>query len=145
MDVVLDPHMNLYVNNKLADRETPVYENFSVLWTAEALASFETEMIQEPDEELEEEAEKLQGEDQQPDKEVIEEPGGELSIQIIVNRTPVTLSGKDSYVYVDVFEAIEFDLSRPRGKGIVTTLNGRAAQYMEPIHSGDVIEVYWQE
>ncbi|MDE6184341.1 MAG: cell division protein FtsA, partial [Lachnospiraceae bacterium] len=66
------------------------------------------------------------------------------SIQVIVNHSPITLSGKDRYIYVDVFDAIDIDLSRPRGKGIVTTLNGRKAQYMEPIASGDVIEVYWR-
>ena len=45
---------------------------------------------------------------------------------------------------MDVFDVIDFDLSRPRGKGIVTTLNGRPAKYMEPIADGDVIEIYWQ-
>ena len=66
------------------------------------------------------------------------------SIQLLVNNSPITLTGKKEYVYVDVFEAIDIDLSRPRGKGIVTTLNGRKAQYMEPIRNGDIIEVYWQ-
>ena len=136
MDVMLDPHMNLYVNNKLADLETPVYENFSVLWTMEKLSGPEREEAAVMDDEEE-------GFD--TDSADVKEPLENASIQIIVNRSPVTLNGKQSYVYVDVFEAIDFDLSRPRGKGIVTTLNGRAAQYLEPIHSGDVIEIYWQE
>lgn len=136
MDVMLDPHMNLYVNNKLADLETPVYENFSVLWTMEKLSGPEREEAVAMDDEEE-------GFD--TDSADVKEPLENASIQIIVNRSPVTLNGKQSYVYVDVFEAIDFDLSRPRGKGIVTTLNGRAAQYLEPIHSGDVIEIYWQE
>lgn len=136
MDVMLDPHMNLYVNNKLADLETPVYENFSVLWTMEKLSGPEREEAAAMDDEEE-------GFD--TDSADVKEPLENASIQIIVNRSPVTLNGKQSYVYVDVFEAIDFDLSRPRGKGIVTTLNGRAAQYLEPIHSGDVIEIYWQE
>lgn len=136
MDVMLDPHMNLYVNNKLADLETPVYENFSVLWTMEKLSGPERE----------EAAAMGDGEEGfDTDSADVKEPLENASIQIIVNRSPVTLNGKQSYVYVDVFEAIDFDLSRPRGKGIVTTLNGRAAQYLEPIHSGDVIEIYWQE
>lgn len=136
MDVMLDPHMNLYVNNKLADLETPVYENFSVLWTMEKLSGPERE-----------EAAAMGDEEEgfDTDSADVKEPLENASIQIIVNRSPVTLNGKQSYVYVDVFEAIDFDLSRPRGKGIVTTLNGRAAQYLEPIHSGDVIEIYWQE
>lgn len=33
MDVIIDKNMNLYVNNKLADLDTLVYENFSVIWT----------------------------------------------------------------------------------------------------------------
>ena len=67
------------------------------------------------------------------------------SIVVLVNKTPVPLEGKTGYIFVDVFDKIDFDLSRPKGKGIVTTLNGRPAQYMEPIHDGDVIEIYWQE
>ena len=37
MDVILEPEMNIYVNNKVADRDTKVYENFSVIWTMEEL------------------------------------------------------------------------------------------------------------
>ncbi len=131
MDVMLNPHMNLYVNNKLADLETPVYENFSVLWTMEKLGDVAVNDDSAADGAVERQT-------------VNDGNLGEIAIQIIVNRSPVTLKGKQSYVYVDVFEAINFDLSRPRGKGIVTTLNGRPAQYLEPIHSGDVIEIYWQ-
>jgi hypothetical protein len=63
----------------------------------------------------------------------------------MVNQSPILLEGKGDYVFVDVFDKIDFDLSRPRGRGIVTTLNGRQAEYMEPIRDGDVIEIYWQE
>ena len=61
----------------------------------------------------------------------------------MVNRSPVTLSGKPSYVFVDVFDKIDFDLTRPKGKNIVTSLNGKPAQYMETLHDGDVIDIYW--
>lgn len=66
-----------------------------------------------------------------------------VSIGVMVNKMPVTLSGKPSYVFVDVFDRIDFDLSRPMGKRIVTELNGRPAEYLEEIHNGDVIDVYW--
>lgn len=159
MDVVLDAHMNVYVNRMLADLNTPVYENFSVFWTLEPLrtdvdkeeqGADEQEQNadgQEQDTESGEETDVLT-EENNPENETVKEalPFQEdaASIQIVVNNAPVTLSGKDRYIYVDVFEAIDIDLSRPRGKGIVTTLNGRKAQYMEPIKTGDVIEVYWQ-
>lgn len=67
---------------------------------------------------------------------------GEL--QVVVNQQPVTLQGKNAYVFVDVFDYIDFDLGDSRGRSIVTLLNGRPAQYMEPLHRGDVINIYWQ-
>ena len=67
-----------------------------------------------------------------------------VSIIVTVNNEQIKLSGKKEYVFVDVFEYIDFDLSKPEGSGIVTNLNGRAAQYMEKIKSGDNIEIYWK-
>ena len=37
MDVIINQEMNIYVNNRLADMDTKVYENFSVVWTMEEL------------------------------------------------------------------------------------------------------------
>lgn len=146
MDVVLDPHMNLYVNNKLADLETPVYENFSVLWTLEqleyTLATDEASYLAEDEIEEAYPAETDQPKKQEPELKAAEEI---REITVAVNKKPVVLNGKSSYVFVDIFEKIDFDLSKPRGKGIVTTLNSRQAQYMEPITNGDIIEIYWEE
>ena len=162
MDVVIDRHMNLYVNHVLADEKTPVYEKFSVTWTLDNMRRADTEnadavdradAIDEVDatdeadavndasasDETDEKAEREKTTESNSEPEI-----DEKSIQVIVNHSPITLRGKDRYIYVDVFEAIDIDLSRPRGKGIVTTLNGRKAQYMEPIETGDVIEVYWK-
>ncbi len=168
MDVVLDPHMNLYVNHMLADRDTPVYENFSVSWTFGQAQRMDADVgdMEEADEiedayiepaDMEEtkdevkqeyvkdkESGSARGENVPGEESAGESEADKKSIQVIVNHSPITLSGKDRYIYVDVFDAIDIDLSRPRGKGIVTTLNGRRAQYMEPIAQGDVIEVYWR-
>lgn len=65
-------------------------------------------------------------------------------LQVVVNQRPVTLQGKSTYVFVDVFDYIDFDLGDSRGRSIVTLLNGRPAQYMEPLQRGDVINIYWQ-
>lgn len=143
MDVVLEPSMKLYVNNKLADKETPVYENFSVVWAEGEMAEYagETEGSDRFDEAEEETEETVETDMQSVDGKQEEVP---RTVSVIVNKQPVALTGKSKYVYVDVFERIDFDLSRPRGKGIVTTLNGRPAEYMEPINDGDVIEIYWR-
>ena len=66
-------------------------------------------------------------------------------IIVIVNRQAITLSGKSGYVFVDVFDHINFDLKQSAGRAIVTTLNGRPAEYMEALNDGDIIEIYWKE
>ena len=55
------------------------------------------------------------------------------------------MRGKNSYVFVDVFSFINFDLNAGGGRSIVTNLNGRRAEYMEPLKEGDAIEIYWEE
>lgn len=73
-------------------------------------------------------------------------PQGPHPLTVIVNHSPITMQGKASYVFVDVFDYIDFDLgsSASAGRSIVTNLNGRPAQFMEPLKEGDVIEIYWK-
>lgn len=173
MDVMIDKNMNLYVNNKLADIDTLVYENFSVVWTlqepgvsdieyndreAKADDPYEYAGIQknsvmqhEPADRTEEKAgngpaasaerENPAGSAAAP---TANAAGIPTAITVLVNGRPVVLNGKPAYVYVDVFDSIDFDLTKPQGTGIVTTLNGREAKYMEPLQSGDSIEIYWK-
>ena len=70
---------------------------------------------------------------------------GSAEVTVLVNRYPVTMRGKNSYVFVDVFSFINFDLNAGGGRSIVTNLNGRRAEYMEPLKEGDAIEIYWEE
>lgn len=182
MDVIINQEMNIYVNNKLADMDTKVYENFSVIWTMEVLQLSDKEKYDQdisyadlPEDDgtyVKREKEEtpigvtldneLTAQQIEPDTEDVQKSGevGEvvtqedveietktdipLSIHVTVNGQDIQMSGKSEYVFVDVFQYIDFDLSRPKGSGIVTNLNGREAQYMESIHSGDVIEIYWK-
>ena len=118
-----------YVNNRLADGQTQVYENFTVEWKKES--------IPEETAPAEEEAVPLPEEDVRSETET-------QTITVFANGVPAVLSGKKSYVFVDIFDAIDFDLSKPQGTGIVTKLNDRDAQYMEELHQGDKIEIYWR-
>ena len=65
-------------------------------------------------------------------------------LHVVVNNDPTVLHGKADYIFVDIFDAIDFDLSKPQGRAIVTMLNGSTPDYMQPIHEGDKIEVYWK-
>lgn len=76
-------------------------------------------------------------------KNVTETPLENKRMIVMVNRKPVVLRGKPKYVFVDIFDFIDFDLSKPQG-AIVTNLNGIQAQFMEELHEGDMIEVYWK-
>ena len=115
MDIALREDMPVYVNKQLAQPSTRVYENFS------CDISIEENTV------------------------VEERKSDDTTMVVVVNDEPVTLRGKTDYIFVDVFDRIDFDLSKPRGTGIVTRLNGRDAQYMEPLSDGDKIEIYWRE
>lgn len=239
MDVVIDWNMNIYVNNKVADMDTRVYENFSVIWTLEELQLSDVEFYEQAEAEEKKPAESdrpagtagfsmaarnvsatgqsgIEGSDAEEanvtesgedrsetdteagaDSEESAQAAGEqktkgarivmgpgvkraeeeakararareeeaarakaeeekrreeilnkhvpMSIIVTVNGEQIKLTGKKNYVFVDVFEYIDFDLSKPQGSGIVTNLNGREAQYMESIRSGDAIEIYWKK
>ncbi len=199
MDVIINQEMNIYVNNKLADMDTKVYENFSVIWTMETLQLSDRDKyesgVADSFEDLPEDdgsyvkreakaedgaaeqartgdADESEGQAQdgaEADAREAEDAGtvredrkdvpadtqdaqtagavpaqADNSIYVTVNGQQIRLSGKKEYVFVDVFEYIDFDLSKPQGSGIVTKLDGRDAQYMENIHGGAVIEIYWK-
>ena len=74
-----------------------------------------------------------------------EEDSSENTVTVIVNGEPVELSGKDTYIFVDIFTHISFDLQAGKGRAIATVINGRDAQFSEELHEGDKIELYWKE
>lgn len=156
LDVILSGKTAISVNNMPADRDTSVYENFTLTWGESA-----DEVYPEEDEEeaefyagnkeaaLHVGGEEVMEEAPQTKKEPPKDEDGEKSapaattITVTVNGAPVILSGKASYVYVDIFDHIDFDLKKPQGS-IVTRLNGNTAEYLKEIHDGDVMEVYWK-
>ena len=192
MDIVIDEDQEILVNNREADLNTLVYENFSIEWVEnpygvrsaqyssnysnryevtensideEQLSATQDEMAQsettqdeiEQDEKIQNEM--VQGETTQDeaaqdevsqDEAVHEEVQDEendnsLIIVVTVNGEAVELSGKESYIFVDIFDRITFDLQAGRGRAIATLINGREAQFSEELHDGDKIELYWKE
>lgn len=155
MDLSLTPDREIFVNHQSAEWDTPVYENFTVNFDLEnetGSGGYGEPSGEEAEEETEEsiagnaKANSMKEAALETSTEASDEekkPAGPTTIIVVVNRSPVTLSGKPSYVFVDVFDKIDFDLTRPKGKNIVTSLNGKPAQYMETLHDGDVIDIYW--
>ncbi len=69
----------------------------------------------------------------------------EAGVHVTVNHEPVYLSGKSSYIFVDIFNVIDFDVHAGGGRPIVTTINGAPCGYSDELHEGDDILVYWKE
>jgi sulfur carrier protein ThiS len=65
-------------------------------------------------------------------------------MQVTVNGLPVTIEdNKKNYIFVDIFNYIDFDLSKP--KGIISLmLNGKKANYTDPLKNGDYITIGWE-
>ena len=156
---------DIKVNDTAAQPDTRVYEHFTVSWdmkkplqeevaakpadaentesdiyTEEPVVHNPEPVVQNPEPE-----EGEPGTAQETSAEAVV-PQLPHPLTVIVNHSPITMQGKASYVFVDVFDYIDFDLgaSASAGRSIVTNLNGRPAQYMEPLKEGDVIEIYWK-
>jgi len=175
MDLVIDTDQMIFVNNEEADLDTLVYENFSVEWKTDeygvaridnnnyndtqesdnTVARTSEQMMNQVLDELHDDfakeaeasavPENELPENELPKNDIQEEDSSENTITVIVNGEPVELSGKDTYIFVDIFTHISFDLQAGKGRAIATVINGRDAQFSEELHEGDQIELYWKE
>lgn len=170
MDVEVDWEHEVLVNNRTATPDTLIYENFTLDWT---VLSFGAAAI--PTEELPEaNMDALRGEHMQDDaaaaerdadllqkdgvsamdetEDASEVESGNVSEQsagneivVIINGLPVRLTGKNTYIFVDIFDFYEFDLTASAGRPIITLLNGSNAQFSAVLSDGDEIELAWKE
>lgn len=157
MDVEVDEGQEILVNNRIADMDTFVYENFSIDWTIISYRTPEEDLLPEmenhpaaegtggaPSGLQEDTTDRREGAGH-PEKEQAQTAGAVTSITVTVNQEPVTLIGKNRYILVDIFDYISFDLNAGGGKAIVMNLNGEKPTYMQEIKDGDTIELFWQE
>lgn len=141
--------LNVTVNNEPADKNTRVYENFTVRTSSleeynESIMQSDTlsDSLSEDDIEAD-----IQDEDltEKNDTEQSSEPVREnVDITITVNGQNVVLSGKTDYIVVDLFQFYPFDLTMVRGN-LVFLHNGSDADYSSPLCDGDTIELRWEE
>lgn len=62
---------------------------------------------------------------------------------LLVNGKNITIEKDRKIVFVDVFDYINFDTSKPKGM-IDLKLNGQRAKYTDELKTGDVIEIGWR-
>lgn len=142
----------LSVNHEAASGKTRIYENFTVSIGAEPVKTENGEDSEPVDDEegsegvenvSKPETESVEAKEDKPKKQ--EKPQGINPLTITVNGEPVTLTGKSDYIFVDVFDFIDFDLKNPKGSGVVTNHNGNPANYMDAVNEGDALEIYWKD
>lgn len=152
--------LNVMVNNESADKNTRVYENFTVKTSSleeynENIMAVEKQQDAEENDESDNTVEAADSDNtsdavsekkagQTDDKEAQEPVRQSVSITITVNGQPVVLSGKPDYIVVDLFQFYSFDLTTVRGN-LVFLHNGSSADYSSPLNDGDVIELRWED
>lgn len=68
-------------------------------------------------------------------------------ITIVLNGRSAELIPKEDrspYLFVDMLNFVDIDPTKPQGD-IVLRLNGRDASYLEIIHDGDSVDIYWDK
>ena len=63
-------------------------------------------------------------------------------ITVIFNGKKVTLKGQKEYIFVNIFNYVDFNLKEIKGT-INLMLNGNRVGYTDKIKDGDNIEIYW--
>ena len=71
--------------------------------------------------------------------------GLKTHIHVTVNGTPIEMSDRADYIFVDIFNYYEFNVNEKGHKGVGTTINGRPCAYVDPIREGDAIEIFWKD
>ncbi|MDO4188640.1 MAG: cell division FtsA domain-containing protein [Lachnospiraceae bacterium] len=179
MDVTLDSDFNIYVNNKVANENTLVYENFNVIWTMEKLSL--SDVTETPDDSeniefskylstaTESSYDDVEDENTNDDEEVSDNNNEDkskgdalensqevaetedvaddesTSMTVFVNGQEINLKGKKDYILVDVFDYIDFNLSKPQGRSVATKVNGQNALFAQQLNPLDKLEIYWEK
>lgn len=150
--------VQFFLNGRESSMEDRIYDDFSVecVWdyddnekeiTGQENTTTETTEISD-ESVVEQKEEKTHTSENVQENESIEKESVNTSIHSIavtVNETEITLSGKASYVFVDILDEYPFDTSVAGGTAIVTTINGMDATFSSPIKDGDQIALYWRK
>lgn len=64
-------------------------------------------------------------------------------IHIVVNDEKITLKEKEKYVFIDIFNYIDFDITVSKGN-LVLLLNEQRAGYYDELKDGDIIKIFWE-
>ena len=146
MDVEVDKEREILVNNRAAEADTLIYDNFSVDWTVHSFGAAEVTAEQPITETSGAGSDAPETPEGSGDADPAQPAAPEKTEVVVqINGQPVRLTGKSSYVFVDIFDFYEFDLKASAGRAVVTKLNGENAQFSAVLKDGDEITLGWKE
>ena len=64
-------------------------------------------------------------------------------IRVLINNEKVTLKGKETFVFVDIFNFYDFDRTKARGN-LILEINDKEAKFYDVLKDGDCISIYWK-
>lgn len=145
MDVEVDHDHDILVNNRVGDFDTLVYDNFTIDWTVLSfgVAPESENRYNATEGTAEEVSDDMAEKQEEAAPESVTDT--QNNIVVTVNGEAVEMMGKESYIFVDIFDRITFDLTAGKGRAIATLINGEEAEFSQPLHDGDRIDLYWKE
>ena len=88
----------------------------------------------------------IQGQASRRDEPAVRDTAGTAPpVHVTVNGKNVQMPAKANPIFVDVFDVYPFDLSKAGGTRLITRINGVDKDFTEPVHEGDVIELFWEQ
>ncbi len=145
MDVNIDDRYEILVNNRPSGYDSLVYENFVIDWTTTSKVAYEGDYIVEDGEGLPEDYET-------PviDEEPVKDARTKIKIETVdlpvkINGKNMVLSGKKDYIFVDIYNVIDFDPNAGNGRPLIIRINGEKCGYSDELHANDEVECFWKD
>ncbi|MBO6283705.1 MAG: rod shape-determining protein, partial [Pseudobutyrivibrio sp.] len=144
MDVTIDDRYEILVNNRPSGYDSLVYENFVIDWTTTSPVAYAGDYIVEDGEGMPEDYVPPQAEE-----EPVKDARTKIKIETVdlpikINGKNMVLSGKKDYIFVDIYNLIDFDPNAGNGRPLVIRINGEKCGYADELHANDEVECYWQ-
>jgi len=144
MDVTIDDRYEILVNNRPSGYDSLVYENFVIDWTTTSPVDYAGDYIVDDEEGMPEDYQAPPMEDA-PVKDARTKIKIEtVDLPVKINGKNMVLSGKKDYIFVDIYNLIDFDPNAGNGRPLVIRINGEKCGYADELHANDEVECYWQ-
>ena len=134
---------NITINNVTASLSDCIYNNFSVIIPSETEG--DSDKIEEIIYESVETNEAIVSDTAVDDQKQSDRNTSSHGVQVTVNDSVVLLTGKESYILVDILDFYPFDIQEGVGKSLILQVNDQLADFTTKLNDYDQVKIYWKE